>query len=132
MAAPDAASALFGGAGKDQLPRSPGGGPSILALPPPDAESRGNAPLSRVLAARRSARDFDAQRLSLAEVGELLWAAQGETQPPDAPGSASKGRTTPSAGALFPLEIFLVAGEDTVEARCHASRCDDAAGAHIR
>jgi hypothetical protein len=90
MAAPDAASALFDGRG--QLPRSPGGGPSILALPPPDVESRGNAPLSRVLAARRSARDFDAQkRLTLAEVGKLLWSAQGETQQPETASSGPPG-----------------------------------------
>ena len=117
MAAPDAASALYGGEGKGALPRSPGGGPALLALPPPDA-ARGHAPLSRGLASRRSARDFVAtSALTLAEVTELLWAAQGVTQPPEAPTAAPKGRTAPSAGALFPLELFLIAGENTIEVR---------------
>jgi SagB-type dehydrogenase family enzyme len=44
--------------------------------------------------------------LTLAEVGQLLWAAQGTTH--------SRGyRTAPSAGALYPLEIFIVTGNVT-------------------
>jgi SagB-type dehydrogenase family enzyme len=41
--------------------------------------------------------------LTLASVGQLLWAAQGVT-------SSTGERTAPSAGALYPLEIFLAAG----------------------
>jgi SagB-type dehydrogenase family enzyme len=48
-------------------------------------------------------REFRAASLSLASVGQLLWAAQGLT--------ASTGeRTAPSAGGLYPLELYLVAG----------------------
>jgi SagB-type dehydrogenase family enzyme len=60
--------------------------------------------LAAVLDARRSIRRFAARPLSLAEAGQLLWAAQGMT-------TADGHRTAPSAGALFPLELRLVAGE---------------------
>ena len=39
----------------------------------------------------------------LAAAGQLLWAAQGVT-------SSAGERTAPSAGALYPLEVYLVAG----------------------
>jgi SagB-type dehydrogenase family enzyme len=42
--------------------------------------------------------------LSLEDVSQILWAAQGIT--------ARAGlRTAPSAGALYPLEVYLVAGD---------------------
>jgi SagB-type dehydrogenase family enzyme len=53
---------------------------------------------------RRSGRDYGAQPLSLAEVGQLLWAAQGITD------ERTGFRAAPSAGALFPLEVFVAAG----------------------
>jgi SagB-type dehydrogenase family enzyme len=56
-----------------------------------------------VLKRRRSVRDFDASPLPLASAGQLLWAAQGVT-------SSAGERTAPSAGALYPLEILLLAG----------------------
>jgi SagB-type dehydrogenase family enzyme len=118
MAAPDAASALYGGSGEAEMPRSPGGGPSLLALPPPNTNNASSASLAHVLAARRSERDFAAGApLRLAAVAQLCWAAQGVTAPPEAPGAPVKGRTTPSAGALFPLQTFLVVGDNTVEVR---------------
>ena len=63
-------------------------------------------PLEQLLARRRSVRDFTAQPVALSTVASLLWAAQGITDP--------RGfRTTPSAGALYPLELYLVAGAVT-------------------
>lgn len=50
-------------------------------------------------------REFDPQPLALAEISQLLWAAQGVTGP-------NGERTAPSAGALYPLEVLVVAGED--------------------
>ena len=72
-----------------------------ISLPEPGRTD--GLPLNAALEARRSIRDFDEVALTLEEIGQLLWAAQGITDP--------RGfRTAPSAGALFPLEVYLVAG----------------------
>ena len=72
-----------------------------IALPSPSVS--GETSLEQLLQQRRSVRDFKAVPLSLAHVGQLLWAAQGISNP--------RGlRTAPSAGALYPLELYLVAG----------------------
>jgi len=64
----------------------------------------GTVTLSQALSARRSVREYDRVPLSLADAGELLWAAQGSTN--------DRGfRTVPSAGATFPLYTYLVAGD---------------------
>jgi SagB-type dehydrogenase family enzyme len=79
-----------------------------IKLPPP--LSRGKKTLPELLASRRSRRDFSTKALSLEEVGQILWSAQGLAK-----GPKDKTRTAPSAGATYPLEVFLVAGEDGVE-----------------
>jgi SagB-type dehydrogenase family enzyme len=66
----------------------------------------GDRSLETVLRQRRSHRDFRADPLTLAEVAQLLWAAQGVTSP-------SGYRASPSAGALYPLFIHLAAGQVT-------------------
>lgn len=72
-----------------------------LELPTPSLT--GEISLEQLLAQRRSIREYTDTALSLAEVGQLLWAAQGITH--------SQGfRTAPSAGALYPLELYVVAG----------------------
>ncbi|NIM04659.1 MAG: SagB/ThcOx family dehydrogenase [Armatimonadetes bacterium] len=59
-------------------------------------------PVEEALARRRSVRRFTATKLSLEQVGQLAWAAQGITH-------QTRGfRTAPSAGALYPLEIYVV------------------------
>jgi SagB-type dehydrogenase family enzyme len=58
--------------------------------------------LEQSIAARRSIRAFAAKTLSIEQIGQLLWAAQGIT---DTKGSL---RAAPSAGALFPLETYVV------------------------
>lgn len=71
----------------------------IIALPPPRA--RGTLTLEETLAQRRSVREFKDTPLTLAELGQLLWAAQGITHPAGL-------RAAPSAGALYPLEVYAV------------------------
>ncbi len=76
-------------------------------LPPPD--TAGGLPVGKALALRRSVRSFEDRSLGLRDLAQLLWAAQGVTQP--ASGSRPALRTAPSAGALYPLELYVVAGK---------------------
>ena len=72
-----------------------------ISLPKPTKTSERS--LEQLLEQRRSVRAFRKAPLRLAEVGQLLWAAQGISDP--------RGfRTAPSAGALYPLELYVVAG----------------------
>lgn len=80
---------------------SPASSPDVIKLPAPVHDS--NMSVEKALAGRRSVRQFKDMPLDIAEVSQLLWAAQGITD--------SKGfRTTPSAGALYPLEVYVAAG----------------------
>ncbi len=81
-----------------------GGAATIVPLPQPRRDS--NISVERALRLRRSVRDYLDGPLTLAEAGQLLWAAQGLT-------TAGGLRTAPSAGALYPLELHLVAGNIT-------------------
>jgi SagB-type dehydrogenase family enzyme len=80
---------------------STAGEATMIDLPSPHLEA--GAPLNEALAARRSTRSFSARALPLDSVSQLLWAAQGVTHPDGL-------RTAPSAGALYPLELYLLAG----------------------
>ncbi len=77
---------------------------SLLTLPVPLYDSETS--VEQALHARRSVRTYKPAPLSLSEVSQLLWAAQGLTHP-------TGMRTAPSAGALYPLEIYIVAGDVT-------------------
>jgi len=72
------------------------------ALPEPD--TLGHRTVEQALVHRRSVRSFSSGALTLAEVGQVLWAAQGWT-------AAWGGRTAPSAGGTYPMELYLVAGK---------------------
>lgn len=74
---------------------------------------RGTMSLEQAITARKSARDFTAAALSLADAGQLLWAANGVI-PADAVTGATR-KVMPSAGGLYPLEVFLLTGNNTVE-----------------
>ena len=84
-------------AGKPQGSGAPAG---VIRLPEPREDS--DASVESALRRRRSVREFAKAGLTLAEVSQLLWAAQGNTGP-------GGKRTAPSAGALYPLEVLLVA-----------------------
>lgn len=72
-----------------------------IKLPSPVLSSKTS--IEDALNNRRSIRSYKNIPLTLQEVAQLLWAAQGIT-------SKNGFRTAPSAGALYPLEIYLVAG----------------------
>jgi SagB-type dehydrogenase family enzyme len=58
--------------------------------------------VEEALAARRSQRQFAPDPLPLAELGQLAWSAQGITD------RANGYRTSPSAGAVYPLSVYFV------------------------
>ncbi len=72
---------------------------ATIQLPVPCTS--GVVSVEETLARRRSLREFAAEPLSLVELSQLLWAAHGITEPREG------FRTVPSAGALYPLEIYL-------------------------
>jgi SagB-type dehydrogenase family enzyme len=73
-----------------------------IKLPGPGYRS--GTPVEQALLKRRSVREYKDEPLTLAEISQLLWAAQGITE-------AGRGlRTAPSAGALYPLEVYVAAG----------------------
>ncbi len=75
-------------------------------MPLPEPRISGELALEVTLAERRSVREYTRDPLTLAEVAQLLWAGQGATH------SGTK-RTVPSAGALYPIELYLLAGDVT-------------------
>lgn len=72
-----------------------------IVLPPPSLA--GPLSVEEALYTRRSVRTYSTAPLTLAEVGQLLWAAQGITHP-------AGYRTAASAGGLYPLEVLVVVG----------------------
>jgi len=70
----------------------------------PEPKYDGDVPVEEALLERRSIREYSDQALTLQELAQLLWAAQGIT---DARGY----RTAPSAGATYPLEVYSVVGD---------------------
>ena len=73
----------------------------FIQLPEPKKDSMTG--LEEALSARRSIRYYRDAPLTLAHISQLMWAAQGVTH--------DRGfRTAPSAGALYPLEIYAVIG----------------------
>lgn len=68
-----------------------------ITLPAPRPDS--DVSLEKALQQRRSVRAYSNEPLTLEEIGQLFWAAQGITN--------ERGlRTAPSAGALYPLELY--------------------------
>lgn len=67
----------------------------------PDAGAMGGMTLVDALSQRRSVRSFAPDPISTEQWASLLWAAQGVT-------AASGGRTAPSAGALYALDVYLI------------------------
>ena len=76
----------------------------FVDLPRPRTD--GSLSVEKALAQRRTVREFAPTAMSLAEASQLLWAAQGITD-------AAGRRTAPSAGALYPLNVYLVSGDVT-------------------
>ena len=76
-----------------------------IALPPPSTS--GSIALEHAIEQRRSRRTFRPDPLPLVTIGQLLWAGQGIT-------SLDGKRTAPSAGALYPLELYVVTAAEVL------------------
>jgi len=70
----------------------------------PDPKYSGKTAIEEALLKRKSVRNYTNETLSLSDVSQLLWSAQGITR-------SGVFRTAPSAGALYPLEVYIVAGD---------------------
>jgi len=78
-----------------------------VKLPPP--RLKGQLTVEEAIAQRRSQRVYAEEPLKLWELGQLLWAAQGITDP-------KRGfRAAPSAGATYPLEVYVMVSAGGVE-----------------
>ncbi len=73
-----------------------------IKLPEPKYDS--GTSVEQALLERRSVREYKDEPMRLTEVSQILWAAQGISDP-------IRGfRTAPSAGALYPLDVYVVIG----------------------
>lgn len=73
---------------------------TTVTLPKPQIQK--TMYLDQAIAQRRSIRNFSDKDLSTSQISQLLWAAQGITEP-------QKGyRAAPSAGAIYPLQLYVV------------------------
>lgn len=95
---------MFGGGTRCEDNRPIGERNEKETVPLPAPRTAGTMSLEEALSIRRSIRAYSDEPLSLRETSQLLWAAQGITSP--------RGfRTAPSAGALYPMELYLVVSE---------------------
>jgi SagB-type dehydrogenase family enzyme len=86
------------------LAQEKSGGENIK-LPSPRYD--GHVSIEKTLLERRSIRSYKEESLTLNELSQILWAAQGITEP-------RRGlRTAPSARALYLLEVYVLPGNVT-------------------
>jgi SagB-type dehydrogenase family enzyme len=78
------------------------GGLKVIQLNAPDLHK--GIPLMQALSRRKSDRDFSHKKLSLQQLSELLWAADGVNR-------ENGKRTAPSAHALYPVDIYVALPE---------------------
>lgn len=69
----------------------------------------GKVSVERAIKERRTVRSFRPKPLTLAQLSQLLWAAQGVTD------EGMGFRAAPSGGALYPLDVYAVVGDGGVE-----------------
>jgi SagB-type dehydrogenase family enzyme len=91
----------------------------LMDLPAPSAT--GSVPLEQAIARRRSVRSYEGTALTPREISQLCWAGQGITEPREGL------RAAPSAGALYPIELFVV----TADGVGHYRPKDHALVAHL-
>jgi SagB-type dehydrogenase family enzyme len=79
---------------------------SITSLPSPVLT--GNVSVEEAIQNRRSVRKFSNESITMGNVSQILWAAQGITD------NQSSLRAAPSAGQVYPLELYVIVGTNGV------------------
>jgi SagB-type dehydrogenase family enzyme len=82
-----------------------------ITLPRPTLD--GSVSVEKAIATRTTARAYSPDPLTIANVGQILWAGNGNI-PADAISGATK-KVIPSARKTYPIELYLVCGEGTVK-----------------
>jgi hypothetical protein len=82
-------------------------GAKKVELPP--AKTDGTVSIEKAIKNRRTIRSFASTQLTLKQLAQLFWAAQGITD------ERSYKRAAPSAGALYPMDIYGIMGVQCVE-----------------
>ena len=78
---------------------------TIIKLPVPRLQ--GNVSLEETILRRRAVRRYRREPLLLSQLSQILWSAQGIT-------GTREFRAAPSAGATYPLEIFVFVGKQSI------------------
>jgi SagB-type dehydrogenase family enzyme len=82
-------------------------GEASISLPKPSSD--GKVSVEKAIKGRRTVRDFRQKSLSLNHLSQLVWSGQGITD------SSENKRVAASAGALYPLDLYILTGENGVE-----------------
>lgn len=77
-----------------------------MKLPPPTMD--GTVSVEQAIKQRRTVRAFISQALPVGQLSQLLWAASGITE------TGGFKRAAPSAGALYPMDIYAVVGQGMI------------------
>lgn len=85
-----------------------GGKPQMANIKLPEPRLKGEMSVEEAIQRRRSRRSFADTPLTMEQLSQLLWCAQGVTDP------AGRKRAAPSAGATYPMEVFVAVGQKTV------------------
>jgi SagB-type dehydrogenase family enzyme len=72
----------------------------------PEPQYKGTMSVEEAISLRQSVRRFKHDKLTMQQLSQLLWAAQGKV---------SNSRTVPSAGTTYPLQVYIAAGINCVE-----------------
>jgi SagB-type dehydrogenase family enzyme len=95
-----------------------------IELPKP--KTKGAVSVEEAIQKRRSVRSYEKKDISLADLSQLLWSCQGITDPRGA------YRAAPSAGALYPLEIYIAKSDGLFHYMPDGHRLEELSGQDLR
>ncbi len=75
----------------------------------PEPRLKGEVSVEQAIKHRRTIRSYLSKPLTLEQLSQIFWAAQGITE------DRGYKRSAPSAGALYPMDIYAIVGDNGVE-----------------